>query len=447
MDCEKCKLEMVTLFDSEVNPTEEANIMEHIQQCPNCLIEYENIKQTLSILKPQQQPNAPFLLKQNIMNQLKMEEQKMSTPKAKTVKLNSRLKKIISVAAAVIVLMVAIPIIDSNTNVFNHSARAANSFIESSIKATQFIKSMVIKLKVRTDADDNFALVGTNYDMVNHTIYKSFENPEKWRIEKSGRTLVYDGSFQYLYTKKIDSYFKATRNYIIAEWFLILLDPEKVLMKEQNNIKSDGSKFKMEEKDGLVYMTITSSAKGNFINDYCKNSSIEESNNRREYVFDKNTKLLKGLKIYILEGKKETLITEIESIDYNTNIDASLFNINLPKGTTWQDLTQEANGEAFKNISSKRAAELFFEGMGRNDWELVSQTYSIFKNKSDKVDKMKAEFGSLKVIRIGEPFKSGLYPGEFVPYEIKLKSGEVRKYNLAVRNDNPNKVWLVDGGF
>ena len=447
MDCVKCKLEMVNLFDLEINPTEVADILEHIQQCPDCLIEYENTKKVLSALKPIQQPNAPFLLKQNIMNQLKMEEQKMSTQETKTVKFNSRFKKIFTIAAAIAIIMVAIPVLNSTTDVFNHSARAANNFSESSIKATQFIKNMVIKLKVRTDASDNFALVGTTYNMVNHTIYKTFEPSAKWRIEKSGRTLVNDGNSQYLFVPKVDGYFKDSKTSSIAEWFLTLLEPERVLSKEQNNIKADGSKFKMEDKDGLIYFTITSNAKGNFINDYCKNSSIEESDNRREYIFDKNTKLLKGLKIFILEGKNETLIAEITSIEYNTTMDESLFSINLPKGTEWFDLSKEFNNETFKNISSKRAAEVFFEGLSNSDWKLVAQTFEFISSNGLKVKEVKDKFGGLTLVKLGEPFKSGQYPGEFVPYEIKLKSGKTIKHNLAVRNDNPNKVWIVDGGF
>jgi hypothetical protein len=34
-----------------------------------------------------------------------------------------------------------------------------------------------------------------------------------------------------------------------------------------------------------------------------------------------------------------------------------------------------------------------------------------------------------------------------VPYEVRLKSGKVKKMNLALRNDNPDKKWMVDGGF
>jgi RNA polymerase sigma-70 factor (ECF subfamily) len=48
---------------------------------------------------------------------------------------------------------------------------------------------------------------------------------------------------------------------------------------------------------------------------------------------------------------------------------------------------------------------------------------------------------------IGEPFQSGIYRGYFVPYQIRMRNGYVKSHNLAVRNDNPNGRWMVEGGF
>jgi len=90
---------------------------------------------------------------------------------------------------------------------------------------------------------------------------------------------------------------------------------------------------------------------------------------------------------------------------------------------------------------------LFFGGMARDDWKLVGEACDFFSSTSEKARSVKNQFSGLKVIKIGEPFKSGLYPGEFVPYEIRLKTGELVKHNLAVRNDNPNQTWIVDGGY
>jgi outer membrane lipoprotein-sorting protein len=447
MDCNECKLEMEKLFDPNADKIERAEIMEHIKHCENCSIEYRRTKEVFTMLKPKTLPKAPLTLKQNIIHQLKTEETKMEKEVSKTSKISSRTKKFLSIAAVLVIIMMVIPIVDKNNLFTDSTAKAAGMLIQSSIKATRLIKSMVIKFKVRTVDHDNFALVGTNYDMVDHTIWKTFDKPEKWRVEKSGRVVVFDGQYQYLWVPRTEEAIKAERNANIIEWLQILLEPGNILMKEQNNSKDKGSKITMDEKNGEILLSVTSKAQGNFINDYCKNRTIEESDNRREYKFDGNSKLLKGLKIFILDSKKETLILEIENIDYNVNINPSLFTMELPAGAEWRELTQNYNSSTFKNIGSKRTAELFFEGLANNNWALVEEACDFFKNKSDKVEKIKERFGGLKVIRIGEPFKSGLYPGEFVPYEIKLKSGETKKFNLAVRNDNPGKVWTVDGGF
>jgi hypothetical protein len=56
-------------------------------------------------------------------------------------------------------------------------------------------------------------------------------------------------------------------------------------------------------------------------------------------------------------------------------------------------------------------------------------------------------YGGLQVISLGEAFQSGLFPGYFVPYEIRLRDGSVRTHKLAVRNDNPSHRWTIDGGY
>ena len=447
MNCNECKMQMVDLLDKNTDREPLAGLTEHLQQCPDCAEEYRLSEEMISVLKPKLLPEAPSLLKQNIINQIIKDEAKMKKGTSKVLWLNTGMKKILSIAAVLVLAMLIIPFTFKSNLFVSSTARAAGKFIQLSIDASQMVKSMVIKLKVRTIARDNFELVGTEYEMVDHTITKSFESHVKWRIDKGERIVVFDGNNQYLWKPNFEEGIKAGPNAGFVTWFKILLDPQKILEKEQYVSREMNSKVTMKLNGSEMLMTITSNARGNFINDYYKNKTIEGSDNRREYIFDNNTKLLKGLKIYIIDGKKETLILETEKIDYKVSVDPSLFTINLPDGVEWKEITNNYTSETFKNISSKRAAELFFEGMANNDWNLVGETCDFFKSSSKKAQEVKEYFGGLRVIKIGEPFKSGLYRGEFVPYEIKFKSGDVKKMNLAVRNDNPNKVWRVDGGF
>ena len=43
--------------------------------------------------------------------------------------------------------------------------------------------------------------------------------------------------------------------------------------------------------------------------------------------------------------------------------------------------------------------------------------------------------------------KSGLYPGRFVKCKVVLPNGKKETLTLALRNDNKQGVWLVDGGL
>jgi hypothetical protein len=62
-------------------------------------------------------------------------------------------------------------------------------------------------------------------------------------------------------------------------------------------------------------------------------------------------------------------------------------------------------------------------------------------------------YGGLKIISLGKAFKGrfrgdrGAYYGVFVPYEIRLKNGEIHKWQLAIECSNPEHCWRFDGGM
>ncbi|MGD0382169.1 MAG: hypothetical protein ABSA77_01520 [Thermoguttaceae bacterium] len=93
-------------------------------------------------------------------------------------------------------------------------------------------------------------------------------------------------------------------------------------------------------------------------------------------------------------------------------------------------------------MTPKQAAAAFFEACAKEDWDEMQKFWEGRLTKNDKDN-----LGGLHVIRIGEQFKSKSYHGWYVPYEIKLKNGEVKKFNLALSNRNPGKRYVVDGGI
>ena len=90
------------------------------------------------------------------------------------------------------------------------------------------------------------------------------------------------------------------------EWFAVLLDPRLVLMKEKEAAEAhEGVRYSVRDEGDEVLLTVRAKARGDFRNDYLFNGSIDESDTRREYRFDSATNLLKGLKVYVLDGRRE----------------------------------------------------------------------------------------------------------------------------------------------
>lgn len=441
MNCNECKNEMYLLADDTAGIAVKNALQQHIATCPSCRAEYEEMQSVFAALRPAVTLNAPLSLKQNIIQQLNKKDITMETVNKKRSILTPVVKRILAAAAIVTALVLVIPFFNSG----NASGKAANSLFQNAIDATALVKNMKLSFSMRTVAKDNFDMVGKELPMVGHTIIKTFELPEKWRIEKSGRVVVCDGNNQYLWIPEMKQAQKGPANAGFINWAKVLLDPSNLLWKEKEEANAKGSVVNIKEDAANEYVTIVSKAEGNFLNDYLKNKSISESDNRREYVFDKNTKLLKGLKIYLLDGKAETLIFSIDAIAYDTDISNDAFAINLPEGVEWLPINIDVVNESFSNISSKRAAELIFDALAKKDFESTKTAWTQFGSFS--MNTIEKYYGGLKVLRIGESFKSGLYPGEFVPYMIKLPDGSVRNTKLALRNDNKNKVWVVDGGI
>jgi hypothetical protein len=99
------------------------------------------------------------------------------------------------------------------------------------------------------------------------------------------------------------------------------------------------------------------------------------------------------------------------------------------------------DNEKYASMTAEQAARAFFEACGREDWSEVGKFYS------PVTDRLKAYLGGVEIVSLGQAFTSKAYGGRFVPYEIKLKNGGVKKHNVAVRKDNPAHRWQVDGGI
>jgi hypothetical protein len=122
-----------------------------------------------------------------------------------------------------------------------------------------------------------------------------------------------------------------------------------------------------------------------------------------------------------------------------------------------KELTDSDNARfvALTGTTPAQAARTFLEASSSGDWAEVVKYWDpeFFKKHPEDLETHKNFYGGMELISLGKPFKGrfrgdrGAYYGVLVPYEIRLKDGSVKKWQLAIECDNPEHRWYVDGGM
>ncbi len=122
-----------------------------------------------------------------------------------------------------------------------------------------------------------------------------------------------------------------------------------------------------------------------------------------------------------------------------------------------KELTDGDNARfvALTGTTPAQAARTFLEATSSGDWAEVAKYWApgLLKKHPDEMETHKNFYGGLELISLGKPFKGKVvesrreYSGVWVPYEIRLKDGTVKKWQLAIRCDNPEHRWYFDGGM
>jgi outer membrane lipoprotein-sorting protein len=440
MNCNIFKENLLNLFDEDFPKEEKKELLEHIENCDDCKHEYEELKELIGEIKPSVQVIASKEFKTQIIDQIKTETAMKTKEGPKTIRFRlPKWTKYVAVAAIIVTALIISPFIKWNSVNSSGEVSAANRIFDRSIAAMMSLKSVYYNLNIRTLEQDNFEMIFTDEDFVKNEIWKRFSTPEKWKIAKSGREVLMDGKNQYLYVKD-EMAIKAGANAGFVEWLQIMLEPTLIMETEKNFAQNNKAEYTIEEKNNKTILTVKAKALGDFKNDYLLNKSILESNNTRIYTFDKTSNMLESMQIYIQKNNKNILVVETKDIKYNINIPDEIFAINLPENMNWSEVKTIEVSKSIKDLTCEEAANMFFKGCENSDWDKVQKMYPISNG-------LKEQYGGLKLIRLGKTFKSGSFPGVFIPYEIKFKSGGIKKWNIALRNDNKEKIWQVDGGI
>lgn len=453
MNCRSFRKRQAELLDSSPDPITTEDILEHAANCPKCARELREARTVINRITPSQRLRASSQVKERIMNSVN----KISLTEQAGVNHQSRYYRLVQVGVLTTILLLAIAAVGWFTNRNDSNSSPAFTTLAQAAEFAQGIKSMHISARMRTIPGDNFEYIDPKAPLIPVEIWKEYGNPSMIYVKKPGRHIVFDGESTTMFMQsKVASF--AVKNNGFTEGVIGSLAPllniETLFQHERQSAENANASvtvgtgtLTIDGKDigKRTVLTINAKAQGDFSeSEYSKNTSIIESDNTRIYMFDPDTSRCDNVKVYVKTKHENVLVFETTKIEYDIPIKPSVFHLDIPKSVTWLKDPSELNTNTDNSsMQPDEVARGFFEALSKSDWQAARQfSGSLFDN-----TELRRMFGGLRIISIGKPFKSGMYRGCYVPYEIKLKSGQVKKFNLAIRNDNSRHQWSIDGGL
>jgi outer membrane lipoprotein-sorting protein len=444
MNCAECRDDLVACIEGLLGDEESLQCQAHIETCAACRAEYAAIANLQQKLVAHGQVAADVSIVEPVMRRVlhKQTEQKRNTIMSK---LFTRWGLGLSAAgAAAIILIVVLALPRTQATAAEVMAKGA--------QAVAKLTSIHLSGRVRTGPAENFGYPNPESDFVTIEFWKQFEPDLKWRVEKPGRVAVMDGQSTVLYIKPTNMGMKVphpSRSAFDTDWLHKIANLSNTISNELNNAQAKGWKMGITEETaatGRVKSVVTIEAESDLPDsDYLKNKQFDYSDTRRVYRFDAQTKMLEAVQIYLTRDSGDVLIFEVDQIDYNQPIDPAVFRLELPANVSWYQEPQKlTDNEKYAAMTAQQAARALFEACGREDWTEAAKFFPM-----PVPEGLKQFLGGCQLVSLGEPFTSqGAGPSDqFVPYEIRLKNGELHKLNIHLRKDKQTGRWIWEGGI
>ena len=382
-------------------------------------------------LSPKIRPIVPQSLKGNVLSQINKRKKIMKDIRN------------YSAIAAIVAILIYIPIFSGN----NVQAKSID-LIEESILKTDEIKTLVITYSMRNPFTYNPDVIEMNSKMNDITAQIIFEQPAIWRFASKNKWYIFDGNYSYWHSNAYDYCLVGVKNSEsdfdksdLGKFNALFLNPTTFMETVLKMAEEKKAKFDMKNEGDSITLTIDCKVRsidknrfttGDLFGWYNSNFKYSFTTNCKQiYVFNKDTKLLKNFYVSVFYNNTFVTVLKSKKIEYNIAIDKAEL-LYVPQELPKQLLSSQNN---LVNMSSKQAVEKILIKF-KND----STATKFVPNRKEDFEKMLG----MEILEIGEAYKKDGYVGEIVPYKVKLKDGEMIEANMAVRNDNEFKIWILD---
>lgn len=438
MNCHEFHKMIPDLLAGTLSPEELTTAREHLTSCPACAEALRTARETLRSVTPRFEPSVPEGLEARLLDAVHRRATVSKTPERRPRRrLVGLLSGVVSAAAVVIVVL---------TFGLNTPARAARNRLTQAIASMEGLRSIRIELRIRTSEQENFDYIDPHREFVPHTLEAIYSPRLLWRVEKPGRKALYDGEHTYLWFDSLNDGLIQPYAPDAIGMLNLLIDPSQLLELERQLTRAHtGARYELRREAEVLYLTVISPAQGDFSqSDHERNTSIIESNTRREYRFDALNGRLLGARVTLLAEEGERALLEIDRITYDAPLDTATLTV-LPEGINWTDQTRNTPSPRLTGIDAKEAARLILAAFATWDNEILDEALRSYGAHAREL--LQSRYAGATVERLSEPVRSGKYPGWFIPCTLRMGDGSRERIRLALRNDNSAGSWVVDGGL
>lgn len=440
IDCRFFHEQLDDLLAGELSAEARQDMERHIAECPHCAAAYGDARRVIDTVTPQVSVPVPEGLERRILDTARRQTsaQPTSTPHtAHRRRIIGILSGVLSAAALIAVVL---------TVGLNTPARAARSNFSRAIASMEKVRSIRIEMRIRTTADENFDYTNPLEEFVPHTLEAIYTPELLWRVEKPGRKALCDGRRIYLWFDSLSDGMILPASSGTLGMLSLLIDPGKLLTIEQQFTRThDGTHYDLRREAGVLHLTVSSPAQGDFSqSDHMRNTSILESNTRREYRFDATSGRLLGARVVFLAGGQGRTLLEIDRIEYDAPIDAAHLTAR-PEGINWTDNSQITDSGRLAGIGVEEAGRLILGAFATWDNRILDDALRYYGVNAREI--LKSRYAGASVEELAAPVRSGEYAGCFIPCTLRMADGTTEKIHLALRNDNPEQSWVIDGGL
>jgi outer membrane lipoprotein-sorting protein len=443
MNCAECRENLLALLEGLLEAEPSSQCRAHVESCADCRAEHAALSRLQERLVAGGRAAAEVSMVEPVMRRVRQAQTKPERPT-----ILSRLFQYrwgfglgaAGAAAAILIIVLATP--DAHARATEVLAKGA--------RAVARLTSVHFRGQLRTKPQDNFSYIDPESSFYTIELWKQFAPDLKWRAEKPARVAVMDGQSTTLFIKPANLAMKVPQPLQSAfdtEWLHKLANLSNTITNDLNNAIAKGWKLSHSKErgaDGRGKAVVTIETKSELPdNDYLKNKFLGTSDTRRVYRFDDQTELLEAVQVYLTRSSGDVLLFELQQIEVNQAISPELFQLELPANVNWYQEPQKLpDNEKYASMTAEQAARAFFQACGRADWAEVGKFQL-----APFSEQIREYVRGLELVSLGESYTSQGYPGRFVPYELKLRNGEIKKHNLALKKDPRTGRWFVDGGF